>query len=55
MQAASASQRDPGINAGQDNGIDIPALESVRRLHEGLQSFLSIRRIEARRRKASAL
>jgi transposase len=30
-------------------------LESVRRLHEGLQSFLSIRRIEARRRKASAL
>jgi len=30
-------------------------LESVRRLHEGLQSFLSIRRMEARRRKASAL
>ena len=32
-----------------------PASESVRRLHEGLQSFLSMRRIEARRRKASAL
>jgi transposase len=31
------------------------ALESVRRLHEGLQSFLSMRRMDARRRKASAL
>ena len=31
------------------------AYVSVRRLHEGLQSLLSIRRIEARRRKASAL
>src|ERR1039458_2034166 len=30
-------------------------LESVRRLHQGLQSFLSMRRMEARRRKASAL
>lgn len=29
--------------------------ESVRRLYEGLQSFLSIKRMEARRRKASAL
>src|SRR5579863_8835444 len=29
--------------------------ESVRRLYEGLQSFLSMRRMEARRRKASAL
>jgi drug/metabolite transporter (DMT)-like permease len=29
--------------------------ESVRRLHEGLQSFLSMRRMDARRRKASAL
>jgi len=30
-------------------------LESVRRLHEGLQSFLSMRRMEARWRKARAL
>src|SRR6476661_8860768 len=30
------------------------ALESVRRLHAGLQSFLSMRRIEARRKNASA-
>ena len=30
-------------------------LESVRRLHEGLQTFLSMSRMEARRRKASAL
>src|SRR6266851_928642 len=29
-------------------------LESVRRLHAGLQSFLSMRRIEARRKNASA-
>lgn len=29
--------------------------ESVRRLHEGLQSLLSMRRIEARRRNARAL
>src|SRR6185312_11531437 len=32
-----------------------PVLVSVRRLHEGLQGLRSIRRIEARRRKASAL
>src|SRR6185503_4896849 len=32
-----------------------PVLVFVRRLHEGLQSLRSIRRIEARRRKASAL
>ena len=30
------------------------ALESVRRLQAGLQSFLSMRRIEARRKNASA-
>ena len=30
-------------------------LESVRRHHEGLHSLLSMRRIEARRRNASAL
>jgi hypothetical protein len=30
-------------------------LESVRKVHAGLQSFLSMRRIEARRKKASAL
>ena len=35
--------------------ICLPDLESVRRLHEGLQSFLSMRRMEARRRKARAL
>jgi len=33
----------------------ISVLGSVRRLHEGLQSFLSKRRMDARRRKASAL
>ena len=31
-----------------------PLLESVRRLQAGLQSFLSMRRIEARRKNASA-
>src|SRR5271165_2629842 len=31
------------------------ALESVREHHEGLHSFRSMRRMEARRRKASAL
>src|SRR5947207_11070852 len=35
--------------------VEFRFLESVRRHHEGLQSFLSMRRIEARRRKASAL
>ena len=32
----------------------IVSSESVRRLYEGLQSFLSMRRIEARRKNASA-
>src|SRR3984893_4145933 len=34
--------------------ISISSLESVRRLQAGLQSFLSMRRIEARRKNASA-
>jgi hypothetical protein len=40
--------------AWDETGLSV-AKESVRRLHEGLHSFLSIRRMEARRRKASAL
>jgi hypothetical protein len=36
-------------------GSSVTFLESVPRLHAGLQSFLSISRMEARRRKASAL
>src|SRR6516225_11904871 len=35
--------------------ITTVVLESVRKVHEGLQSRLSIRRIDARRRKARAL
>src|SRR6516165_2558910 len=42
-----------GINFGATGGF-IPVLESVRRLQAGLQSFLSMRRIEARRKNASA-
>ena len=37
-----------------DYSPDRIRLESVRRLHAGLQSFLSMRRIEARRKNASA-
>jgi non-heme chloroperoxidase len=36
------------------NKLGIHALESVRRLQAGLQSFLSMRRIDARRKNASA-
>jgi len=32
-----------------------PRLESVRKVYEGLQSLRSMRRMEARRRNASAL
>ena len=35
-------------------GLSGDALQSVRRLQAGLQSFLSMRRIEARRKNASA-
>ena len=46
----SQSQRQGG--GQQEGGPDV--LESVRRLQAGLQSFLSMRRIEARRKNASA-
>ena len=56
-----------GSHYGLEVGVDVmqgdvakakamlQASESVRRLHEGIQSFLSIRRMDARRMNASAL
>ena len=49
-------QSDLSVSDSNDfRKIAVRHLESVRRLHEGLQSFLSMRQMEARRRKASAL
>jgi len=44
----------PDSGLGRQNSGSRLRLESVRRLQAGLQSFLSMRRIEARRKKASA-
>jgi hypothetical protein len=44
------------VLALHDDPLDVAAiLESVRKDHAGLHSFLSMRRIEARRKKASPL
>ncbi len=43
------------IRSGVEFAIAINALESVRKHHVGLHSFRSMRRMEARRRNASAL
>ncbi len=50
---AAGSLSDCGARDRASDGKKL--LESVRRLHEGLQSFLSMSRIEARWRKARAL
>src|SRR4029077_19324320 len=45
---------DPRMRRRRHHGHAAKTSESVRRLHAGLQSFLSMRRIEARRKNASA-
>src|SRR6267378_874531 len=50
---AQSSPGDRSARAPQSKTATV-MLESVRRLQAGLQSFLSMRRIEARRKKASA-
>src|SRR5258705_3203245 len=50
---AQSSPGDRSARAPQSKTATV-RLESVRRLHAGLQSFLSMRRIEARRKNASA-
>jgi molybdopterin biosynthesis enzyme MoaB len=51
-----APSRDRIVEAAAERNVRVVngILESVRKVHGGLQSLLSIRRIDARRRKASA-
>src|SRR5260221_101267 len=42
------------MQLGERHLVRLEALESVRRVQAGLQSFLSMRRIDARRKNASA-
>src|SRR5258708_31924122 len=51
---ATASHLDSTPSGHGDCVARCPLSESVRRLQAGLQSFLSMRRIEARRKNASA-
>jgi hypothetical protein len=52
---AAAFFQAPIRRQNRGNGLQGPCLESVRKHQAGLQSFRSMRRIEARRRNASAL
>ena len=52
--AANAALRKSTLGRTKSKGDGISILVSVRRLQAGLQSFLSMRRIEARRKNANA-